>query len=55
MALCSAFATREKSGEIAPACVRWLGRDVHEAPATKASDFIFVRENTEVAGITGAG
>ena len=39
--MCSAFATREKSGEITPACVRWLGRDVREAPTTKERDFIF--------------
>ena len=43
MASCSAFATREKSGEITPACVRWLGRDVREATTTKDRDFIFVR------------
>ena len=50
--MCSAFATREKSGEITPACVRWLGRDVREAPTTKDRDFVsfgFALEMTEVA------
>ena len=37
--MCSAFATREKSGEITPACVRWLARDVCEATTTKDRDF----------------
>ena len=39
MASCSAFATREKSGEITPACLRWLGRDICGAPIRNDRDF----------------